>query len=256
MPAPRATHWRVVDGRGMLDAGGRRRRGPSAAPSPLREAAMNRATPEPTTGSTPAGPPATGPSGARPSVTALLGRAAGGDRAAFDRAVALVYDELRGLAHAQLRRERPGHTLDTGALVHEAYLRLGDGRGPAWEGRGHFLAVAAAAMRRVLVDHARRAHAAKRGGAARPLPLDEALARPAALPDDRLLALDEALARLATLDPRQARVVECRYFGGLTEEETAHALGVGLRTVKRDWAKARAWLYRALHPADGPAGAP
>lgn len=192
-----------------------------------------------------------------PGVTALLARAAGGDRGAFDGAVALVYDELRRLAHAQLRRERPGHTLDTGALVHEAYLRLGDGRGAAWEGRGHFLAVAAAAMRRVLVDHARRAHAAKRGGAAHPLPLDDAaLASAAALPDERLLALDDALARLAALDPRQARVVECRYFGGLTEEETARALGMGLRTVKRDWARARAWLYRALHPTDGGEAAP
>lgn len=184
----------------------------------------------------------------RSPVTALLQRAASGDGAAFDQAVALVYDELGGLARAQLRREGVGHTLDTGALVHEAYLRLGDGAGAAWEGRGHFLAIAATTMRRVLVEHARRAGAAKRGGGVHRVSLDAADGVAGVAPDASLVALDEALARLAALDARQAHVVECRYFGGLTEEETALALGVGLRTVKRDWAKARAWLFRELRP--------
>jgi RNA polymerase sigma factor (TIGR02999 family) len=183
-----------------------------------------------------------------PDVTELLQRAAGGDRDAFDRAFGLVYDQLQRLAHAQLRREAEGHTLETGALVHEAYLRLGSGAAGDLRDRGHFLAVAATAMRRVLVDHARRFHAAKRGGGERRVSLDGVGALLVEERDESLVQLDEALDRLAALDPRQARVVECRYFGGLTEEETAGALDIGLRTVKRDWAKARSWLYRELHP--------
>jgi RNA polymerase sigma factor (TIGR02999 family) len=174
-----------------------------------------------------------------------------------DDAFPLVYAELRRLAHRQLRREAGGHTLNTTALVHEAYLRLADQREARWRDRAHFLALAATAMRRILVDHARRHRAAKRGGGARAVRLDEADAlagdafAAAALAaegrDELLVALDEALARLAALDARQARVVECRFFGGLTEQETAAALDIGLRTAKRDWAKARGWLYRELH---------
>lgn len=181
-------------------------------------------------------------------VTELLARAGAGDRDALDRALPLVYAELRRLATRQLRREAVGHTLSTTALVHEAWLRLADQSRCAWRDRAHFLAVAATAMRRILVDHARRHHAAKRGAGTPRVPLEHVDAVPAAERAALLVALDEALARLAALDARQARVVECRFFGGLTEEETAEALGVGLRTVKRDWAKARSWLYQELHP--------
>jgi RNA polymerase sigma factor (TIGR02999 family) len=181
-------------------------------------------------------------------VTDLLLAACGGDVGALDRAFPLVYAELHRLAHRQLRGEATGHTLSTTALVHEAYLRLVDGARGGWRDHGHFLALAATAMRRILVDEARRRRAAKRGAGARPVSLDDvdALAF-----DDRvdvLLALDEALDRLAVIEPRQARVVECRFFAGLTENETADALAIGLRTVKRDWAKAKAWLHEALAP--------
>ena len=184
----------------------------------------------------------------RESVTDLLVLAAAGDRDALDRAFPLVYEELRRLARHQMRRESDGHTLSTTGLVHEAYLRLVDQTRGGWRDRGQFFAVAATAMRRVLVDHARRLHAEKRGAAPRPVSLDhvEQLAA-----DDRaefLVLLDDALDRLASLDERQARVVECRFFGGYTEEETAEALGIGLRTAKRDWAKARSWLFQALYP--------
>ena len=183
----------------------------------------------------------------REQVTGLLLEAGTGDRDALHRVFPLVYDELRRLAHRQLRLENAGHTLDTNALVHEAYLRLVDQTQAQWRDRAHFLAVASTAMRRILVDHARRHRAAKRGGALRRVPL-ETLELPADERADLLVALDEALARLETLDGRQARVVECRFFGGLTEEETATALGIGLRTAKRDWAKARSWLYQELYP--------
>jgi RNA polymerase sigma factor (TIGR02999 family) len=160
----------------------------------------------------------------------------------------LVYDELRQVAHRHLEREADGHTLSTTALVHEAYLRLRDQESGAFNDRTHFFAIAARAMRRILVDHARRHHAVKRGNGAQRVPLEslEGLAI-----DERaglLVALDEALVRLEALDARQAQVVELRFFGGLTEEETAHAIGIGLRTVKRDWAKARSWLYQSLYP--------
>jgi RNA polymerase sigma factor (TIGR02999 family) len=182
------------------------------------------------------------------SVTELLALAAAGDRGALDRAFPLVYDELRLLARRQLRREPQGHTLSSTGLVHEAYLRLVDRSHGVWVDRMHFLAIAATAMRRILVDHARRHHAARRGGGAPPVMLETI---DAVAVDDRadlLVNLDEALERLALLDARQARVVECRFFGGLTAEETAEALGIAVRTVKRDWAKARSWLYQELHP--------
>ena len=179
-------------------------------------------------------------------VTGLLEAFEGGDRDALDQLLPLVYDELRLIAHRELQRERRDHTLSTTEVVHEAYLKLLDqGRVPPGE-QVRFLAVAATAVRRALIEHARRRDAAKRGGGQRPLTLDEEIAAAADGPD-LLLPLDEALTRLADLDERLARVVECRYFGGLTEEETAAALGVTARTVRRDWVKAKAWLYRELH---------
>jgi RNA polymerase sigma factor (TIGR02999 family) len=171
---------------------------------------------------------------------------------ALDRLIDLVYTDLAGIAHRQLGLEAGGHTLCTTALVHEAYLRLVDQTRARWTDRAQFFAVAARVMRRVLVDHARRHRAARRGGpSARSASLDalgRADAGSLATVDraDALLALDEALERLATLDVRQARVVECRFFAGLTEAETAEALGVTSRTVTRDWIKARGWLFQEL----------
>ncbi|HEX8692899.1 MAG TPA: ECF-type sigma factor [Longimicrobium sp.] len=156
----------------------------------------------------------------------------------------VVYAELRRMAHRQLRREREGHTLCTTALVHEAYLRLSRQR-PGWADRGHFLAAAAQAMRRILVDHARRHLAARRGGGLRRVDLDSvtiAVEERAAA----LVALDDALGELAAIDARLGRVVECRFFSGLSEEETAEALRVTSRTVRRDWVKAKGWLLHAL----------
>ena len=165
-------------------------------------------------------------------------------QATLDSLIPLVYEELRSVARRQLRREQAGHTLDTTAVIHEAYLRLSEQRRAPWGDRVHFLAVASLAMRRVLVDHARRRRAEKRGGTAVRVPLSDAMI----LVDldaraDELLALDQALDRLARLEPRLARVVECRFFSGLTEEETAEVLGVTARTVRRDWVKARGWLF-------------
>jgi RNA polymerase sigma factor (TIGR02999 family) len=163
-----------------------------------------------------------------------------------------VYADLARMAHRQLGLEAPGHTLSTTALVHEAYLRLVDQTRADWDDRVQFFAVAAHVMRRVLVDYARRHRAARRGGAQRKAVSLEALesigtaSLAVAERADVLLALDEALDRLAALDARQARVVECRFFGGLTEAETAAALGVTSRTVTRDWVKARGWLYQEL----------
>jgi RNA polymerase sigma factor (TIGR02999 family) len=174
-------------------------------------------------------------------VTDLLVRMSAGDSEATDRLFSLVYDELRQLAHAQLRRERPGHTFGTTGLVHETYIRLVDQTRVEWRDRSHFFVAAACAMRRILIDYARRNLATRRGGGATRIPLDEDA--PAAQRGDMLLALDEALQRLAALDRRLSQVVECRYFGGLTEEETADLLGVTRRTVQRDWVKARGWLY-------------
>ena len=161
----------------------------------------------------------------------------------------LIYSELRRQAHRHLELEPTGHTLSTTDLVHEAYLRLADQRSVTWANRAHFMAIAATAMRRILVDYARARRTRKRGGELLRLPeefADLAVEGRA----DLLVALDEALDRLRALDERQARVVECRFFGGMSEEETAEALAIGLRTAKRDWAKARSWLYRELY-ADG-----
>ena len=178
------------------------------------------------------------------------------DSIAWDRIVPLVYTELRAIAHRQLRRERESHTLNTTALVHEAFLRLADQPGIRWQSEAHFFAIAARVMRQVLVDYARYHRAAKRAGTHQPMELDAIAAQESGtgaikslLADERadlLVALDEALACLAALDGRLVRVVECRFFGGLTEQETALALGVTARTVRRDWVKAKAWLQRAL----------
>ena len=178
-------------------------------------------------------------------VTDLLEAFEAGNRDALDRLMPVVYAELRQIAHRELQRERIDHTLSTTEVVHEAYLKLLDhGAVPAGE-QVRFFAIASTAVRRALIEHARRRDAAKRGGGQRPLTLDEEIA--AAGSDHVLLSLDDALTRLAELDERLARVVECRYFGGLTEEETAAALGVTSRTVRRDWVKAKAWLYRELN---------
>ena len=165
-----------------------------------------------------------------------------------DAVVRLVYDELRRLARAQLRRLRPGATLDTTALVHEAYLKLAERTALGPGERDHFLSLAARAMRQILVDYARRRAARKRGGDGRPaLPLDAVeLSSPAALAAEQLLALDQALERLARSDEQQAQVVECRYFLGLGDDDTARALGVSTRTVERQWVRARAFLRGQL----------
>ena len=178
-------------------------------------------------------------------ITDLLLQVSIGDQAAMDRLFPIVYDHLRRVAHNALRRENPGHTLGTTGLVHEAYLRLVDQTRVEWRNRSHFYAVAAQAMRRIMVDYARRHRRIKRGGGQRPLRLEEGTISL----DERsenLIALDEALTRLAALNPRLSHVVECRFFAGLTEEEIAEATGVTVRTVKRDWAKARGWLYQEL----------
>jgi RNA polymerase sigma factor (TIGR02999 family) len=179
-------------------------------------------------------------------ITGLLLAWRSGDHEAFDRLFPLVYDELRQIAHRQLGRERPGHTLGTTALVHEAYLKLVDQTRARLTDRVHFFAVAARAMRRILVDYARRHRAIKRGGGAQVrLSLDDPVLS-AEQRADALISLDEALTRLAEVDDRVSRVVECRFFGGLTEEETAEALGITARTVRRDWVKAKGWLHHEL----------
>jgi RNA polymerase sigma-70 factor, ECF subfamily len=185
------------------------------------------------------------------SVTELLVRARSGDPSALADVFPRIYDELRRLAELQLRREPDGHTLSPTALVHEAYMRLIDYSRMEWAGRTHFMAVAATAMRRILVDHARAHRSVKRGGALHRVSLD-AVELGAEDRAELLIALDEALQRLKALDPRQAQVVECRFFGGMTEEETAGALGIGLRTVKRDWAKAKRWLHQDLAAGEEP----
>jgi RNA polymerase sigma factor (TIGR02999 family) len=188
----------------------------------------------------------------RHEVTGLLLAWRSGESGAADRLFAVVYDELRGVARRQLRRERASHTLDTTALVHEAYFRLVDQTRADWVDRAQFLAIASRVMRRILVDHARRRRAAKRGGARVAVTLGAAEAAGAAtatLADERastLLAVDAALTRLAEHETRLARVVECRFFGGLTDAETSEVLGVTERTVQRDWAKAKGWLYQEL----------
>lgn len=184
-------------------------------------------------------------------ITELLKAIAAGEEAAMDELFEAVYGELRRLAHGQRARWRGEETLNTTALIHEAYLKLSSAREPRWEDRGHFFAVASKAMRQILIDRARRSQAEKRGGERRRKSLSSA-ELPAVPPQARaeLLSLHEALTRLEEFDERQARVVECRFFGGLGVEETAEAVGVSTATVKRDWRAARAWLYNQL--ADGP----
>lgn len=191
------------------------------------------------------------------AITDALGAVRDGESGALERLIPLVYDDLARIAHRQLGLERAGHTLSTTALVHETYLRLVDQTRAQWADRAHFFAIAAHVMRRVLVDHARRHRAARRGGGhARAVPLDvleKADGAGLAVGEraEVLVALDDALERLARLDPRQAKVVECRFFAGYTDAETAEALDVTPRTVSRDWVKARGWLYQEL--SDGAA---
>ena len=179
-------------------------------------------------------------------VTDLLRAWSQGDRAALDALVPVVYDELRRQAERYMRRQAPGHTLQTTAVVHEAYLRLAHQDGAGWQSSAHFFRVAANVMRSVLVDHARARRAAKRGGSAAPLTLSAADAAAGAEGGVDVEALDEALVRLAEFDPGKSRVVELRYFTGLTIEETAGVLGVSPATVKREWTAARAWLKHEL----------
>jgi len=178
-------------------------------------------------------------------ITRLLRDWRGGNQAALDQLLPLVYDELRRLAGRYLRREPAGQTLQPTALVNELYLRLVDQPEVDWQNRAHFFAVAAQAMRFLLLDRARSKQQAKHGGGARQVELEET-AVISAEPSTDLLALDEALTRLAVLDPRQGRIVELRYFGGLSTAEVAEVLGVSEITVKREWLKAKAWLYREL----------
>ena len=182
-------------------------------------------------------------------VTQLLHEWRGGDGAARDELLGVVYQELRRLARRHMRRERAGHTLQTTALVHEAFLRLADSDVP-WQDRAHFFAVAAGQMRRVLVDHARARASSKRGGGLRRLPLDEALAAPARHSDE-LLEIDQALSRLAERDPRKGRVVELHFFGGLTYDEIAEVVGVSASTVRVDMRFAKAWLRSELTRGTG-----
>jgi RNA polymerase sigma-70 factor, ECF subfamily len=182
-------------------------------------------------------------------VTQLLDLARKGDREAGEQVYGLMYGELRQLAARLLFREQPGHTLPPTALVHEAYLKLMGDAAPEMNNRAHLMGVAARAMRQVLVEHARRRLAAKRGGGEAVVTLVEEIA-PADMPSEQLVALDEALSRLDQLSPRLRQVVECRFFAGLTEDETATVLGVTTRTIQRDWARARAWLYQELAPGE------
>jgi len=178
-------------------------------------------------------------------VTLLLRAWGEGDVQALDRLAPLVYQELHRIARGYMARERTDHTLQTTALVNEAYVRLVDARQVTWQDRAHFFAVCARAMRRILVDHARSRGYMKRGGGKLHVQFDEAFGM-AWSADPNLLELDEALDRLSALDPRKARVIEMRFFGGLSVEETAEALGISPETVMRDWKLARAWLYREL----------
>jgi RNA polymerase sigma factor (TIGR02999 family) len=183
-------------------------------------------------------------------ITRLLHRWSGGDPEAAERVLPLVYDELRRIALRQLRRERSDHTLQATAIVHEAYLRLNGQEGLHWPSRAHFFAFVARLIRRILVDYARHRNRAKRGGGIEKVTLSEVadLALPKA-PD--VMALDEALAGLEAIDPRKAAVVELRFFGGLTLEETAEQLGVSPETVSREWRRAKAWLYDELQTQEG-----
>jgi RNA polymerase sigma factor (TIGR02999 family) len=178
-------------------------------------------------------------------VTQLLKDWGDGDKAALDKLMPLVYEELRRLAHQYMSRERTGHTLQTSALVNEAYFRLIDQKDVRWQNRAHFFGIAAQLMRRILVDHARSRASAKRGGVAPRVPLDEALIVSEERAAD-VVALDDALNSLAEIDPRKSQIVELRFFGGLSIEETAEVLKVSPGTVMRDWTLAKAWLRRAI----------
>ena len=178
-------------------------------------------------------------------VTELLVAWSNGDQAARDELMSVVYQELHRLAHHYMQRESPGHTLQTSALVNEAFLKLVDQRAVKWQNRAHFFGIAAQAMRRILVDHARAHSAGKRGGGERRVSLDDAPAI-AGTVDVDVLALDEALTRLAAIDPQQSRVVELRFFGGLTMEETAEVMQISPATVGREWRMAKAWLFAEL----------
>src|SRR4051812_48492437 len=188
----------------------------------------------------------TTPSSPRQEVTQLLVEWRGGDQRALERLFPLVQPELHRLAHHYMRGERAGHTLQTTAILNEAYLRLVDDTTPPWQNRTHFVAAAARLMRRIMVDHARERQSLKRGGGALKITLDEA-ALVTESRSDELLALDEALETLAAQDPRKSQIVELRYFGGLTVEEIAEFLDTSPRTVQREWTMAKAWLYRALN---------
>jgi len=179
------------------------------------------------------------------AITQLLERSRAGDEPAVGELVPLVYSEMRRIAASCLRRERPGHTLQATALVHEAYLRLLKDQDLSFQNRAHFLGIAARAMRQILVEHARARDAEKRGGERHRITLDESIAATGGQEVD-VLAIHEALERLAAVDAQHARLVELRFFGGLTNEEAAEALGVSVATVKRSWAVARAWLFREL----------
>ncbi len=178
-------------------------------------------------------------------VTQLLCLWSGGDGAALESLMEAVYGELRRLAHSYLRRERPGNTLQSTALVHEAYLRLIDQKNVTWQNRAHFFGIAASMMRRILVDHARSRKASKRGAGISILTLDDAVAGSGPRDLD-LVVLDQALESLAQLDPQQSKIVELRFFAGLSIEETAEVMKISPATVKRDWAMAKAWLYREM----------
>ncbi len=178
-------------------------------------------------------------------LTQLLAAWGDGDRAALEKLTPLVYEELRRLAHQYMSHERPGHTLQTSALVHEAYLRLIDQKDVHWQNRAHFFGIAAQMMRRILVDHARQRRYAKRGGDVRQVPLDEAMI----VSEERtaeVVALDDALKSLAEIDPRKSQIVELRFFGGLSIEETAEVLKVSPGTIMREWTLAKAWLRREM----------
>jgi RNA polymerase sigma-70 factor (ECF subfamily) len=190
----------------------------------------------------------------RADITGLLRELSQGRPEVLDRLMPIVYDNLRRIAHAQLRGERPDHTLNTTALVNEAYLKLVNVRQVEWRDRAHFFAMSARLMRRILIDYARAKNRDKRRGQAVHIPLTEALDVPVLAVSDDLLALEEALARLEAQSERQCRVVECRCFAGLSLDETAAALGISVATVKRDWTFSRAWLNRQLALSDsGPA---
>ena len=180
------------------------------------------------------------------NITEMLHQWTLGKTEVMNELLPLIYGELHKRAKAYLRRERQNHTLQPTALVHEAYLKLIDQRDDNWQSREHFFAIAAQAMRRILVDHARNRHRLKRGGTSEDLPLEEALLNVADESNVDLIALDEAMAKLAEFDPQRERIVELRYFGGLTVDEAAKALGISRATAARDWQVAKAWLHREM----------